>query len=109
MKVYYVKDNFEYSIEYYYDEVINSEETETGTAEFLSEVNGYEDKNIVGYKLDKVENDPLTITAVEANNVMKVYYVKGNFDYTVEYYYDNMKDATKTEMGTAEFASTVSE
>ena len=30
------------------------------------------------------ENNPMTITEVAANNVMKVYYVKDNFKYRIE-------------------------
>ena len=37
-------------------------------------IDTYEDKVKVGYKLDSV-NVPLTITEVEENNVIKVYYV----------------------------------
>ena len=107
MKVYYVKDNFGYSIEYYYDNVKDAEKTVTGTAEFASVIDSYEDKNIDGYKLDRTENKPLTITSNTANNVMKVYYVKDNFGYSIEYYYDNVKDAEKTVTGTAEFASVI--
>jgi hypothetical protein len=36
------------------------------------------------------------ITSNSVNNVIKVYYVKDRFDYRVEYYYDNVKDETKT-------------
>ena len=39
---------------------------------------------------------------------MKVYYVKDSFGYSIEYYYDGIKDNEKTETGTAEYGSTIS-
>ena len=107
IRVYYIKDNFDYTIEYYYDNVKDDSKTVTGTAEFGSVINEYEDKVIDGYKFDKTENKPMTITSTAANNVMKVYYVKDNFDYTIEYYYDNVKDDSKTVTDTAVFGSVI--
>ena len=107
IKVYYVKDNFGYKVEYYYDNVKDDSKTESGTAEYQSTIDSYTDKNITGYKFDKTENLPLTITENADNNVIKVYYVKDNFEYTVEYYYDNVKDDTKTESSSAEYQSTI--
>ena len=107
INVYYIKDSFDYTIEYYYDNVKDESKTVTGTAEFGSVIEAYEDKNIDGYKLDKTDNKPMTITSTAANNVMKVYYVKDSFDYTIEYYYDNIKDESKTVTDTAEFGSVI--
>ena len=87
LKVYYVKDSFDYTVEYYYDGIKDDSKTEGPTkAEFASQITSYTDKNIDGYKLDKTENLPLTITSNSANNVIRVYYIKDSFDYTVEYY-----------------------
>ena len=106
---YYKLRNYEYSIEYYYDEVINNDKTETGTAEYGSQITTYEDKNITGYKLQKTENLPLTISETAENNVIKVYYVVDetktkDLSYTVEYYKDGTKvaDDTQTETKTVQ-------
>ena len=107
MKVYYVKDNFGYTVEYYYEGTRNDEQTVTNVAEFESEVVDYENKVIDGYRFDRVENNPLTITSNAANNVMKVYYVKDNFDYTIEYYYQGVKDDSKTVTSNEVFESEV--
>ena len=107
IKVYYVKDSFAYTVEYYYDGIINNSKTENGTALFGSQITGYTDKNITGYKLEKEENLPLTITEVAANNVIKIYYVKNTYGYTVEYYYDGVIDNSKTESGTALYNSKI--
>ena len=81
-------------MEYYYDNVKDDSKTETSSAEYQSIVNTYTDKNISGYRFDKTENFPLTITENPDNNVIKVYYVldDGNtktLTYTVEYYKDS--------------------
>ena len=54
---------------------------------FGSEIDTYTDKVIDGYKLDSTKpvNVPLTISSTAANNVVKVYYVKNSFKYTVKY------------------------
>ncbi|MBV1756906.1 MAG: InlB B-repeat-containing protein [Dethiosulfatibacter sp.] len=107
IKVYYVKDTFGYSVEYYYDNVIHNDKTETGTALFEDEIETYTDKPIDGYKFDSTNNLPLTITSDEDANVIEVYYVKDSFGYTIEYYYDNIIDNDKTETGTALFGDEI--
>ena len=94
IKVYYVKDSFGYTIEYYYDGTKDNTKTVTETAEYQSQIITYEDKNITGYRLDHTEGLPLTISATPTDNVIKVFYVvdDGNtktLSYTVEYYKDN--------------------
>ena len=105
IKVYYVKDKFSYSVEYYYNNVKDDYKTATGTAEYQSTIDSYTDKNITGYKFDKTENFPLTISENPADNVIKVYYIidDGNtrtLTYTVEYYKDNEKVEGDTETRT---------
>ena len=107
IKIYYIKDTFKYSVEYYYDGEINEDNTEEYTATFQDKITEYQDKNITGYRLDKTENLPLTISANEEENVIKVYYVKDIFGYTVEYYYDGKIDNTKTETIEATFGDRV--
>lgn len=108
IKVYYIKDNFDYRIEYYYDGTINNDKTVTGSALFGSTITTYTDKVIDGYKLDKVEPElPMTITSDEDENVIKVFYVKDSFGYTIQYFYDNVMDNSKTVTGSALFGSQV--
>ena len=108
MKIYYVKDEFAYTIEYYYDGTIDADETETGNAEFDSEITTYTDKVIDGYKLDKTENLPLTITSTATDNVIEVYYVKDSFGWTINHYEVGTTNALATaDTGSAVFESTV--
>lgn len=92
INVVYVKDSFGYRVEYYYDGTKDDSKTETGTAEFGIVIDSYTDKAIDGYKLDKTENKPLTITTNAENNVIKVYYVKRtDLSYMVKYYYNGQE------------------
>ncbi|MGP8315096.1 hypothetical protein ACG0Z4_30020, partial [Enterocloster aldenensis] len=107
IRVYYVKDAFEYTVEYYYDGEKDDSKTETSSATYQDVVGTYTDKNITGYKFSKVENLPLTIGADASKNVIRVYYVKDVFGYTVEYYYDGEKDDSKTETSSATYQDVV--
>ena len=109
IKVYYVKDKFNYTIEYYYDGVQDESKTVTSEATYQQEITEYEDKNIVGYKLEKVEGMPLAVTEIVENNVIKVYYVKDKFNYTVEYYYNGEKDESKTITAEATYQDKITE
>ena len=109
IEVYYVKDKFSYTVEYYYDGIIDNSKTETAEALFESKIDNYQDKNKTGYKLDKTENFPLTITSDSKKNVIKVYYVKDNYGYKVEYYYDNQLDDSMTYTDSAKYLSQVND
>ena len=124
IKVYYVKDSFNYKVEYYYDGEIDNSKTETKSAEYGSIIEEYTDKNITGYRLQTTEEGetegieglvdgvvglPLTISENPENNVIKVYYVKDSFNYKVEYYYDGEIDNSKTETKSAEYGSIIEE
>ena len=82
---------YTYTVEYYYDGVKNDSKTETGSAEFGSQVTNYTDKNTTGYTFAEVEGLPLTISATATSNVIKVYYTKTEnppavAQYTVKHY-----------------------
>lgn len=91
LNIYYKTIVYEYgyTVEYYYDNVIDSTKTETISATYQDIINTYTDKNITGYELDKEENLPLTITENEETNVIKIYYTKieDSTDATVEIKY----------------------
>ena len=102
IKVCYVKDvQYGYKVEYYYDGILDNTRTEIISAEKDSIVSKYTDKCITGYEVERIENLPLTISENLDQNVMKIYYVKGDFQYTIEYYYNGILDNTRTETHTA--------
>ena len=81
-----IKMEYNYTVEYYYDGEKDTTKTDTIEATYQDVISTYTDKNITGYKLEKAENLPLTVSEVEANNVIKVYYVKRtDLSYTVNY------------------------
>ena len=109
INVYYVKDNFAYTVHYFYDGTEDESKKIESTALFGSQITEVPDKNIIGYKHDHTDGLPLTISAVASENVVNVYYVKDNFGYTVHYFYDGTEDESKKIESTAEFGSTISE
>lgn len=96
IRIYYVKANFEYAIEYYYDGVRDDALTETQETAFGTKIKSFTDNKKPGYQNGRPTNFPLTVGANVDYNVIKVYYEKDNFDYTVEYYYDGVKEITET-------------
>lgn len=80
-------NQYNYTVEYYIDNVKNALMTETDKAAFGSEINSYTDKCPDGYALEKTENLPLTIGVNESENVIKVFYKKNVFNLTIHYVY----------------------
>lgn len=80
-------NQYNYTVEYYIDNVKNALMTETDKAAFGSEINSYPDKCPDGYALEKTANLPLTIGVTESENVIKVFYKKNVFDLTIHYVY----------------------
>ena len=85
----------DYTIEYYFDNVIDSSLTVTDTADFGAVIDSYPNKCPNGYKLDKTENLPLTIGTDESANVIKVYYVKNTFVLRIQYLYEGAGEAAE--------------
>ena len=90
-------NNLEYKVEYYFDGVLDEETSVIiGGNSKGKIIDSYEEKVKEGYKLDKVENLPLTITENEEENVIKVSYIKDEnqtkeLKYTVRYYLENVE------------------
>ena len=104
---YYNRAKFNYTVEYYYDNVIDDSKTEQIESLYQEEITSYTDKVKEGYKLDKVEGVPLTISENEDKNIIKVYYVKGpsqtkTIQYIVNYYKDNVLQEADTQYQTQE-------
>ena len=109
IKVYYGLANYSYTVEYYYENKVNHQYeldeslTDSFEAEYKDVITKYKDKVKPGYEFDKNENLPLTVTELVENNVIKVYYGLADYSYTVEYYYDEVKDESLTEKSEAEY------
>ena len=76
-KASFSKDYFKYRVEYYYDGELGTTDYK-GAVEFEKEVKITPKKSVEyknkTYALDKTENNPLKITSVVENNVIRVYY-----------------------------------
>lgn len=80
-------NQYNYTVEYYIDNVKKDSMTVTDKADFGSEINSYPDKCPDGYALEKTANLPLTIGVNESANVIKVFYKKNVFNLTIHYVY----------------------
>ena len=102
--VYYKKDNFMYTVEYYFDDVIDDDLTEIDIADYGEIITEYTDKVKEGYRL-KEEVLPLQITEDIDTNIMKVYYVTDDsqtkdLSYKVEYYKEEELQVSDTTLKT---------
>ena len=109
VNVYYVKDSFGYTVHYFYDGTEDESKKIEDAALFGTVIEEVPDKNIPGYKKQKTEGLPLTISANVEENVVKVYYIKDELGYSVHYFYDNVEDETKTVNENATFGSVITE
>ena len=75
--------NYKYTIEYYYNNEIDSSKTETKTARYNTTVDEFNKKDVLGFEFERVEGTPLKITQNEETNKIKVYYKILN--YTIKY------------------------
>ncbi|HAJ49116.1 MAG TPA: hypothetical protein DCL84_01560 [Eubacterium sp.] len=106
IRVYYVSNEYEYTVEYYFDDVIDNSKTDTFKAKYNTQVNTYADKKEPGYKFERA-TAPITITTDASKNVIRVYYVKDWFKYTINYYYDGVIDTSATINDKAAFGTTI--
>ena len=106
IRVYYVSNYYNYTVEYYYDDVIDNAKTDTFKAKYNTQVNTYADKKEPGYKFERA-TAPITITTDASKNVIRVYYVKDWFKYTINYYYDGVIDTSATINDKAAFGTTI--
>ena len=94
----WAKNNYNYTIEYYYDGMKDDSQTETKSAAYGSEIKNYPDKSRTGYKLAKTENLPLTISDKAADNVIRVYYVKDEVKNTINQHFMDGKGQERDDL-----------
>ena len=81
--VYYCKNNYNYKVNYYYDDILDS--SINYNALYNDTIDKYSDKLKDGYIIDHVDNIPLNISNIEDNNIINVYYKLKNVKYVVNY------------------------
>ena len=116
----YTRNTYKYKVEYYFENVdddnytIDETLTENNTAKFKDIIDSFNSNAKDGFEFSKVEGVPLTISPNESENVIKVYYDRKIYDYTIEYYYENddgilEQDKLLTESGEAKYGSQITE
>ena len=101
IRVYYERNSYDYEVHYFFNGNEDESLIERKSAKYNDVINTYTDKVKTGYKLDRVENLPLTIKT--KGNVINVYYVTDEtqtkeLSYTVEYYKDGKKEDNDTQV-----------
>ena len=96
IRIYYIKAGYNYKVEYYYDGEQDESKTEEIEATYGDIIESVPDKAKEGYEYKETKGMPLTITEIEENNVIRVYYESQKYEYTVKYYYDGELDESKT-------------
>ena len=81
---YYQPKKYQYTVEYYFENIKDENLTENLTAEYGNTINTYKDKVKTKYHFDKSENLPLKITTDPELNIIKIYYKKNYYDITTE-------------------------
>ncbi|MDD5904992.1 MAG: DUF5979 domain-containing protein [Clostridium sp.] len=69
-------DTADYTVEYYYGGELDSDKTETASAEIGTTITDYIDKTADGWAFDKAEGLPLTVSENAAENIIKVFYAE---------------------------------
>ena len=91
-------NQYSYTVQYYYDGELDEAETVTTKADYGSEINNYPAKIREGYELSTTEDLPLTVGINEADNVIKVYYVKTTVPYTIHHYLNGTEISVASDM-----------
>ena len=115
INVYYKKQGFTYQVEYYTEDLnantytkVDSLTEKNLTGKF-GDTATYTVKDITGFTYKAEKTTPQNATIPANNNlIIKLYYDRNSYNYTIEYYYDGEKDADATEPLSAEYGAQVS-
>ena len=103
---YYKKNTANYTVNYYLEGTKEKvKPSTTGTAALRDTV--YPPTEVTGYTLVPGQVTSLTIGKDENKNVLNLYYTKNNYEYTVNYFYDNVEDVEKRVKGSAPYQDTI--
>ena len=103
---YYKKNTANYTVNYYLEGTKEKvKPSTTGTAALRDTV--YPPTEVTGYTLVPEQKTSLTIGEDENKNVLNLYYTKNNYEYTVNYFYDNVEDVEKRVKGSAPYQDTI--
>ena len=100
INVVYSKDTFSYTVRYFYEKVgytteeerfVENEELRSSyEALYGDEITTYEAQNKTGFSFYKVNPIKLVVSENEQANVINVYYVRNNYNFTIKHLYENL-------------------
>ena len=100
INVVYSKDTFSYTVKYFYEKVgytteeerfVENEELRSSyEALYGDEITTYEAQNKTGFSFYKVNPIKLVVSENEQANVINVYYVRNNYNFTIKHLYENL-------------------
>ena len=112
----YDRNYYNYKFEYYFEDldgnyVIDNNYTVNGQAKYEDVITQYDEKTKTGFTCSRVEGVPIVIGTNENENVIKLYYDRNIYDYSVEYYYENdngeLDKKEVTEYGQAKYGDII--
>ena len=101
---YYKKNTAAYTVNYYLNgttEKVRDPITDTAALGYTV----YPDTEVTGYTL--VPDQKTSLTIGKGKNVLDLYYTKNPYDYTVNYFYDNVEDVEKRVEDSAPYKDTI--
>lgn len=118
INVLYTLKKFSYMVNYYKDGIalftIDEDNISYGTK--VNPVDYYLDLTdtsilnrykLEGYRLDSVNTDKNIITIDSNDKAINIYYVKDNFNFTVDYWFDGIKNNNLSKNGNAEYGTDI--
>lgn len=106
----YTKINYNYVVNYYYDNVQDTTLTKNLTAPYNTQIDSktyYQYNTRQGYVIDSEKSDDEVFTITEDGIVIDVYFKKAEYKYDVNYYFDGLEEKSLYKNPAAIYGSTI--
>jgi len=108
--VVYTKINYNYVVNYYYDDVQDTNVTKNLTASYNTQIDSktyYQYNTRGGYVIDSEKSDDEVFTITSDGIVIDVYFKKAEYKYDVNYYFDGLEEKSLYQNPAATYGSTI--
>lgn len=108
--VVYTKINYNYVVNYYYDDVQDTTLTKNLTAPYNTQIDSktyYQYNTRQGYVIDEEKSDNEVFTITEDGIVIDVYFKKAEYKYDVNYYFDGLEEKSLYKNPAALYGDTI--